>query len=277
MILVTGARGNVGGSLVRQLAAAGLAVRALSRDAGAAGFPPGVEVVTGDLSDAESLATALQGVTGLFLFTPPSGPGEAARLAAKAGVTRVVLLSSIATQKADPKTNAIAARHAAAEAALLAAGLDWTILRPDSFASNALDRAASIRTEGVVRAAYGASLRCPIHEDDIAAVAAAALQDAGHIGAAHWLTGPEVITLIDQVAAIARAIGRPVRFEELPREVAREMLCRKLPPAVVDRLLDYAARSMHLPPPVSGAVPAILGRPGKSFSEWARDHAADFA
>ena len=277
MILVTGARGKVGGSLVRQLAAAGHAVRALTRRADAGGVPAGVEVVAGDLSEPESLGPALRGVTGLFLFTPPSGPGEAARIAAQAGVARVVLLSSIATQKADPKTNAIAARHAAAEAAVLASGMAWTILRPDSFATNALDWAESIRAEGVVRAAYGASLRCPIHEDDIAAVAAVALQDAAQAGAAHWLTGPEVISQIDQVAAIARAIGRPIRFEELTRAEAREILCRKLPPAVADRLLDYAEKSIHQPPPLSGAVATILGRPGKSFAEWAQDHAADFA
>lgn len=276
MILVTGARGNVGRCLIRQLVAGGTAVRALSRQADADDLPAGVETVAGDLMDDASLRAALRGVTGLFLFTPPSGPGAAARLAAEAGVARVVLLSSIATQKADPRTNAIAARHAAAEASVIASGLAWTILRPDSFAANALDWAPSIRAAGVVRAAYGGAQRCPIHEEDVAAVAALALRDPSQAGAAHWLTGPETITQIGQVEAIARAIGMPVVFEELPRAEARDIMCRKLPPPVVDRLLDYAAKSVHQPPPVSGTVPELLGRPARSFARWAVDHAAEF-
>jgi uncharacterized protein YbjT (DUF2867 family) len=64
MILVTGATGNVGGSVVRQLLEAGENIRALTRDPGAARLPAGVDVVGGDLADPSTLAGAFDGIDG---------------------------------------------------------------------------------------------------------------------------------------------------------------------------------------------------------------------
>ena len=66
-ILVTGATGTVGGSLVRQLVAAGHEVRAVSRDPAAASLPREVEVVAGDFSRPETLVPALRGVERMHL------------------------------------------------------------------------------------------------------------------------------------------------------------------------------------------------------------------
>lgn len=276
MILVSGASGNVGRCVVKQLMAAGETVRALTRDPANARFPAGVEVVGGDLSDPRTLADAFVGATRMFFFTPVQGGADAVRAAAAGGVRRIVVLSSAATQKADPLTNPIAARHDAVEQAVRAAGLRWTFLRPDSFAANALAWAPSIRAEGVVRAAYGLSLRNPIHEDDVAAVATTALLEPGHENAAYLLTGPAALTQVDQVAAIGLAIGRPLRFEALSRQQAFEDMRRRMPEDVVERLLDYAAKSVDITPAVTPTVQDILGRPARTFARWARDHAADF-
>ena len=276
MILVAGASGNIGRSLVRQLKALGEPVRILVRRRPPAHLTQGVEVFEGDLERLHDLVPAFAGVMSMFLLTPPAGHGSVARLAYDHGVEHVVLLSSIATQKADPRTNAIAGRHFAAEQAVIASGMTWTLLRPDTFASNALDWACTIRSQGVVRAAYGNSQRCPIHEDDVAGAAVAALTDPAHQGAAYWLTGPETIAVRQQVEAIARAICKPIGFEELQRDQALEFLAQKMPRPAAERLLDYAAKSVSQPPKTTDMIELLLGRRALSFDRWARDHAAEF-
>ncbi|VCU69811.1 NAD(P)H azoreductase [Pigmentiphaga humi] len=276
MILVTGASGNIGRCVVRQLVEAGERVRALVRDPSSAAFPPGVQACAGDLAEPAGLAQAFDGVERMFLFTPASGCGSVASAARAAGVRRAVLLSSAATQKADPRVNPIAARHDAAEKAVQAAGLAWTFLRPDSFAANALAWAAGIRAQSEVRGAYPQAQRNPIHEEDVAAVAVAALLGSGHEQAAYLLTGPAIITQAGQAEAIGQAIGRPVRFVELTRECALEEMAAHTPRPVAEKLLDYAAKSVHVPPLVTSAVEDVTGRPARSFARWAQDHAADF-
>src|ERR1700759_2002798 len=87
MILVTGASGNVGGEVVRALAARGEPVRALARRP----LDLPAEVVTGDLEHPESLTDALRDVDAVFLLGGWSDmPGIVSRL----GGRRIVLLTS---------------------------------------------------------------------------------------------------------------------------------------------------------------------------------------
>ncbi len=277
MYLVTGATGRVGRALVTQLASQGLRVRALSRQASAMAWPAGVEAVDADLTASDTLRAALEGVEAVFLFTPLAGAGELAALAGAAGVRRGVLLSSIATQKADPRTNAIAARHAHAEQRLADSGLPATVLRPDTFAANALDWAPEIRARGRVRLAHPGSRRVPLHEQDLAAVAALAMTTPGHEGQAWWLTGPRQLSQAQQVQAIAEAIGRPIAVDEMPEAEALAQWQARMPEPATRRLLDYLRKSVDQPPPVSPEIQRLLGRPARDFSEWAADHWAAFA
>src|ERR1044072_7441809 len=73
MILVTGATGTIGSDVVRQLAARGEKVRALTRDPARARVPAGVEVVRGDYLDRGSLDAAMSGAAAAFLVGVP-GP-----------------------------------------------------------------------------------------------------------------------------------------------------------------------------------------------------------
>jgi uncharacterized protein YbjT (DUF2867 family) len=147
MITVTGATGNVGRALVQALAAAGEQVTAVSRRPPAAAGP-GVRPRAGDLADPASLRAALDGAEALFLLTAGQDAGAILDLARASGVTRVVLLSS---QGAGTRPDAY--RHPAAfEAAVRRSALDWTILRPGGFATNALAWAPLVRAERTVAA-----------------------------------------------------------------------------------------------------------------------------
>jgi uncharacterized protein YbjT (DUF2867 family) len=148
MILVTGATGNIGSALLRELRLSGAApVRGLTRAVGRVSFPEGVEAVEGDLAQAESLKAALEGVRSLFLLVGMGAEEEVIAAARQAGVEHVVLVSSITVQT-HPHLPA-ACENLAVERLLKDSGMAWTILRPTQFASNTLWWAQSIRDQGI--------------------------------------------------------------------------------------------------------------------------------
>ncbi|WP_433136485.1 NAD(P)H-binding protein [Actinomadura nitritigenes] len=273
-ILVTGARGAVARDLVRRLVAAGLPVRAAGRDPAAARLPGGVEAVRADLADPGTLGPALDGVARVFLYAERQGLDGFAARARAAGVEHVVLLSAAGADasSADP----IARLHGEAEEAVARSGIAWTFLRAGGFATNALQWAGTIRAEGVVRDPFPESWTAPIHEADIAAVALRALTGPGHAGTAPVLTGPERLTRRRQAERIGEAIGRTVAVERQDLDEHRRDLARWGPPEVAEALIRHSVAAIDAPPPVTGDVERITGRPARTFAEWARDHAADF-
>lgn len=238
MYLVTGATGNVGGPVARQLHEQGHSVRALVRDPSrAAGLPAGIELAAGDFDDPGSVSKGVQGVQAIFLmqagFLMQGGGGtgqtrtmiDAARDAA---VPRIVLLSSVAARLAplDPSGAALAAR----EQVLRESGLGVTYLRPSAFASNAFWWRDSIRA-GKVTDPAGDGRKGVIDPEDIARVAVAALTDDGHAGKGYFLTGPQALTSREQVQIIAGVTGRPIGFEDVtPHEFAQAAIQRGTPP-----------------------------------------------
>jgi len=279
-ILVTGATGHVGRVVVERLLGAGETVRALTRRPETARLPEKVEVVAGDLTDVGALPAGLfDGVERMYLFPVPETAADVTARAAAAGVRRVVTLSALAAEMDGPGgqgDNPLGDRHLAVERAVEAAGVEWTHLRPGPFCVNALAWAPSIRAEGVVRAAYGASEQAPIHEADIAEVAVAALLEDGHAGQAYALSGPESLTQTARVAAIGAALGREIRFVEQTPEEARATMVTQMPEPVADMMLGYMASTVGTPAPVFPAVERVLGHPGRTFARWAADHVADF-
>ncbi|WP_424640461.1 NAD(P)H-binding protein [Embleya sp. AB8] len=279
MILVTGATGNVGRQVVGQLVAAGVGVRALVRRPEEAALPGEVEVVGGDLGAPETLAPALLGAETVFLVWPfPSAEGASGVLdTIAAHARRVVYLSSSRVRDdLDRQPDPISGLHAELEAAIAKSGVEWTILRAETIASNALGWAAQIRDTGVVRGPDLAA-KPVVHERDIAAAAVRVLTEHGsHAAATYVLTGPEVLGRADQVRLIGAAIGRSLRFEPVPIAAARaRMLADGRPPALVDALLA-GADGPPQPAPITTAVYDLTGTPARSFADWAADHAADF-
>ncbi len=277
-ILVTGATGRVGGSVVAQLHAAGVPVRALVR--GEADFPEGVRAVRGDLGDPASLGAALEGVDAVFLVWPFLRAEGAADVIDVIGkhARRVVYLSSAGVGDGkDAPGDPITAFHTELERLIETSGLERTALRPTGFASNTLGWADELRTTGAVRAPLAKLARPLIHEADIAAVAVQALTTDTLLGARPLLTGPGPVTQEQQVALIGEAVGRPLRFEEItPAEAAERMRAAGYPAELVAAVLPAQAAMLDHPEPVNDAVERITGIPARSFREWAVDHAADF-
>ncbi|WP_405593625.1 NAD(P)H-binding protein [Streptomyces sp. NBC_01092] len=270
--LVTGASGHVGREVTRQLVAAGHEVRAMTRTPGRTPVPHGAPVVAGDLDRPDSLDDALRGIERMFLFPVPRTAVEVVERAVRAGVRRIVVLSSSSVH--DESTHS-GAHHRTVERAVEDSGAEWTFVRPDEFANNLLWKwGHSIRTERVVRAPYPEARRALIHETDVAAVAATALMTDGHAGACYELTGPELLDQPEQVARIAAVTGTDIRFEEVTPRTAREEMVRFMPEPVVDMVLDYLVESVTNPPAPQPTVEKVTGRPATPFDQWVRDHVA---
>ncbi|MCX5409970.1 NAD(P)H-binding protein (plasmid) [Streptomyces sp. NBC_00335] len=277
MILVTGATGIVGRLVLDLLIEDGHGVRALTRDPQRSVWPAEADVVAGDLSDPVSLEAALSGVDTVFLFAAPgSGPVFVAA-AERAGVRKVVLLSSGAVDDAaEVQDGPIAAYHAEVEQALRASGLEWTFLRPDAFAANTLMWAGQTKSGDVVRGAYAGAASAPVHEADIAAVAVAALTGDGHGGRVYELTGPESLTHADQARILGEAIGRPIEYAELPAETVRQAMSAHVPGPVLDGILKVWSQAVGRVAPTTTDIEKVTGRPALSYRAWVLDHAAAF-
>ena len=280
MIVVTGATGIVGRRLVALLATQGIAVRAVTRSAEA--LPAGVDIHRADLARPDDVAPALEGADALFVH--PRAVGESAprllELAAEAGVKRVVVLSAINVDD-DPAyqpSRANGDRNKEVEAAVTSAGLPWVAVRASSFAANAIGMfGAQVRAGDVIRAPYADFAESPIHESDLAAVIARAFIDDSLDGRRISVTGPQSVTHKEMVAVIGAVIGRPLRFEGVPPELAaRGMVANGLPEALVNALMARYARDAGKPAPVTDQVEQILYRPARSFAQWVTDHADSF-
>ncbi|QOV37219.1 NAD(P)H-binding protein [Streptomyces ferrugineus] len=274
MIVVTGATGNVGRPLVRALVAAGEQVTAVSRRICAPDVPDGTRHHQADLTDPGRLKPALDGAAALFLLTSGDFMAAGGDLGAVleavrgSGVPRVVLLSSQGV--------GTGAHPPVLEDAVKASGLQWTMLRAGGFHSNALQWADLIRTRREVAAPFGDVALPTVDPGDIAEVAAAALREPGHEGETYELTGPAPVSPREQTAAIESALGEPVRFVELTRAQARDHMLRTMPEPVVESTLDMLGAPPAALRRVSPDVEDVLGRPGRTFADWAGRNAAAF-
>ncbi|MEV4181956.1 NAD(P)H-binding protein [Streptosporangium canum] len=285
MIVVTGATGNVGRTLVRLLTEAGEPVTAVSRNITESDVPQGVPAVAADLADPASLRPALDGADAMFLlisgdFTSavgdPSGVVSDLLDEAKArGVGRIVLLSSqgVATR---PHSSSHGKMGQSIEDAVRRSGMDWTILRPGGFASNAYAWAESVRTRRAVAAPFGDVGLPFIDPADIAEVAAAALRVDGHVGQVYELTGPALTTPRQRAEAIGDALGEPIRFTEQTREEARAQMLEFMPEPVVETTLAIIGEPTPAEQRISPDVERVLGRAPRTFADWARHNAAAF-
>jgi uncharacterized protein YbjT (DUF2867 family) len=156
--------------------------------------------------------------------------------------------------------------------------LEWTILRPSAFATNTLGWAASLRAGSPVPNTSGDGGQGVVDPRDVSEVAVAALLDAGHSGRTYTLTGPEVLSVPDQAAVLAETLGRPVEVRGLSSAEARAYLLglgySHTFVAASEISREFVREGGN--EVVTDDVREVLGRPARTFREWAQDHRAAF-
>ena len=282
-VLVAGATGTTGSAVLRQLVGAGVQVRALTRShdrlAGLRG--PGVTPVVADFADRAQLRAALDGVTAAYLATPSSPDmavteGTFARAAADAGV-HLVKLSTMGASPDSPLR--FARMHAQSEAAIEAAGGGWTFLQPNGFMQNDLAWAAQVPS-GTIAGPVLDSAWSIVDVRDVAGVAAAALTDpAGHAQHRVVVTGPQARAPRDRVAALVAVLGRRLTVIDVPVPAVLEQLrgygLSSWEADGIGELLDLYVQGVATG--VVAGVDGILGRPRKTWEDFALDHAGVFS
>jgi uncharacterized protein YbjT (DUF2867 family) len=280
MILITTA-GKVGSEAARLLAQRGEPVRVLVRDPkkGTALAQAGVEVAEGDLEVPATIDAAMQGVSAVVLVSPaiPVQELNVVGSALRAGAGHVVKITSKASADSP-----IARRRGQAEIenGLIASGLGHTLLRNNVYMQNFLMAAPAIaRTSSFGSAARGGRVGM-IDARDVAAVAAEiAASPALHAGKTYWPTGPEAITFSDAAVVLSKLLGRPITFQPLTvEEQTQAMIDIGLP----ETLAAMNAQAVALfaegdSDYVTDDVHSILGRPARTFEEFAADYAAAFS
>jgi uncharacterized protein YbjT (DUF2867 family) len=281
MILVTGATGKVGSEAVRLLRQQDVPVRAMVRDPGKAAplATAGAELARADFDDPGAIDTALASVDTVILVSPgvPAQELNVVASAVRQGVKHVIKVTSNAAADSP-----IARRRyqAEIEAGLAASGLGHTLLRANAFMQNTLALAPAIKRTGGFGSSAGTGRVGMVDARDVAAVAAeVATAPQAHAGRTYWLTGPALITYADVATVLSEVLGRPVQYRPVGFEEDRATMVQAgLPEPVAE--MNAQAFSLIAEGDaawLSQDIPAVLGRPARSFTQFAADFAPAFS
>ena len=229
MFVINGITGKVGGRVADILLEAGLPVRALVRSAekGASWKARGCEIAIVPDADAQSLAQAFAGATGVFLMNPPNYDSErdfpdiqrsakaTAEAIAKAKPDKIVLLSTIGAHVQEFN---LLNRSTLFEHMLASAGVPVAFLRAAWFMENAAWDLAAARSGRIESYLQPLDRKIDmVSTKDIGRAAADLLREQWSGVRIVELSGPQKYSPRDETAAFATALGRDVKVVEVPR------------------------------------------------------------
>jgi uncharacterized protein YbjT (DUF2867 family) len=225
-----------------------------------------------DWNDASTWDRLLEGAYGLYAaYTPDlAAPGAIAiaralgACAAKHGIERAVLLSGRGEE---------AARHAEDaffESMPLADGVRCAWF-DQNFTEGLM--ASVIAATGEVSLPGPATAFEPfIDADDIADCAVHCLTSPTRIGGVHEITGPESLSLGDTAAILSRVSGAPIVYRESSIPAFAELVGRMGVPAEAALVLAHTFHEiLGRNPQITSGVAELLGRPARTFEQFARD------
>jgi uncharacterized protein YbjT (DUF2867 family) len=288
-ILVTGSTGTIGAQVLSYLQGRGVEVRGLTRSPDTAKLPAGVVPVRGDLADVDTVRTALDGVSTLFLLVPNVADELtqamlALTAAREAGVKGIVYLSVLKGE--DYADVPHFAGKYTVERMIEALDLPATILRPAYFIQNDVRLKDPLLKFGVYGMPIGAKGVSMVDTRDIGEAAANELvrreQSATPLPReTYTLAGPDALTG-ERIAAIwSNALGRAIRYGGDNLISIEQQLKSTIPAwhALDLRLMigRYQTDGAIATPDELSRLTALLGHAPRSYRDFARDAAAQWA
>jgi uncharacterized protein YbjT (DUF2867 family) len=280
MILLTGITGNIGSATAKALLARGVRFRALVRDLAkaAAWADQGVELVQGDLENAEPVKRALAGVDRALLVLPNGQTQEALELAfvrsaKEIGLPWIIKLSS--PEAVRGTTSPIPLAHIAAEDAIMASGMHWTFVRPSFYMQNFRSSLKSARATGKLSMPMGKGTVALTDNNDAGEFIAYILTDADsarHDRQCYDITGPDpVMNFHDIAEVIGQVIGQKVTYDDCDpaafQEAIRPFHRNQWHSDAVARLFAEIANG-KTPGHKTDTFEKIMGRPGRSLRKY---------
>jgi uncharacterized protein YbjT (DUF2867 family) len=267
-ILVLGATGKTGRRVAARLRMRGHDVRCASRSS----------ATVFDWFDPSGWDAALRGVSAVYIV-PPTVPGPVAEFidrAEAAGVQRLVLLSGRGADLWGDSDFGL--DMVAAEAAVRASSLEWTVLRASNFSQ---DFDEDIFFEPLI----GGELALPAGEvpepfidvEDVAEIAAVVLDEPGvHAGCVYELTGPRAVTFAEATGLIARASGRAITYRQIPlADYAADLRARGLPEDAAHHVTEmFALMEGGIIAETTDDAARVLGRAPRTFEDYCARHGA---
>jgi uncharacterized protein YbjT (DUF2867 family) len=215
-VLVIGGTGTVGSQTVAQLLNRSVNVRVMtSKEENLKKLPKGVEGVIGNLQDENSLNKVFDGIDRVFIITPLS-PTEteeglaAVNAARKAEVKRIVYMS---VHRADELPEAPHfSNKIPIENTIKSTGIEYTILRPNSFFQNDYLFQQPMLEYGVYPNPIGNTGVSRVDVRDIAEAATNALLEDGFSGKTYSLVGPDINTAEDTAVTFSKYLNKEIKY-----------------------------------------------------------------
>jgi uncharacterized protein YbjT (DUF2867 family) len=287
-ILVTGASGNIGSEVVKELLsdAPDVKIKAAihsSQNVKKVKSDARVKVIQIDYNELETVREALKGVDKLFLLTPdvPNAADFASNVvieAKKAGIKQIVKQSVMgADLEADVGTMRL---HRQVEKIIEESGIPFTFLRPNEFMQNFVNfHSPSIKGNNAFYIPLEDAKVSLVDVRDIAAVAVKSLIDEDkHKNKTYLITGPEALSYHQVAEILSNATGKKISYVNISEDEAKaamkEIGMSEWLINTVSELSDYFRKGKASE--ISPAVEEVTGKKPISFSQFAKDYAEAF-
>lgn len=283
-ILIAGATGTNGQLLTSRLATAGYSVRALVRNFSSAKslLQPNVQLFEGDLNNPDSLEAAFENVNRAFIataITPNTVELFQNFFDAAKNTTGAHIVKFSALGAGDKTKSIIQQQHTESDEALIASGLPYTILRPNSFYQNMLWSADSIRANGKFYLPFGDSKQSLVDVRDLTEVAFQAFTKAGHRDKIYELTGPEGLSYYDVAQQLSTILGKEVTYIPISNDAALQgMLDSGMPEWTARALAElYSAFVTGEYADTNKNIQIIASKSATTFETWADENKSGFS